>query len=295
MNAASPTVSAMVLNYVNYEETILCVRDLLLQDYTNLDVVVIDNYSPNGSLEKLTEAFGEHPRVTIKETGENLGYARGNNFGVRWRFLQAPIDYLLVANNDVRIPDETTITQLVAFAEGKADLAALAPKVVLPSGFIQGPYARPNVGILSLQYLFPPFWYALRWWRQRRLKKRHHPQRCYRTIGAFILLKARLFKEVGMFDEHTFMGAEEDILAERFRRTGFSFYYFPAVFVVHNHSRSATSMTGRDIEGFWIGLESLAYYFKHYRGVRNILVRFFLASAAIYGKWFFSLRRRSRL
>src|SRR5947209_2414019 len=99
------SVCAVVLNYINYDQTILCVRDLLAQDHPFLDVVVVDNHSPNESLARLVEAFTGERKVQVLSTDHNLGYAGGNNYGARSRLEHGAVDFLLIINNDVRLPD----------------------------------------------------------------------------------------------------------------------------------------------------------------------------------------------
>ena len=54
------------------------------QDYEDIQIVIVDNGSGNGSAEKLREHFAARQRVHIVESPENLGFARGNNLGIRY-------------------------------------------------------------------------------------------------------------------------------------------------------------------------------------------------------------------
>ena len=66
-------VSAVLLNYISYDQTIQCVTDLLAQEYSALDIVIVDNRSPNGAFKHLANAFRSEDRVSLIETPENLG------------------------------------------------------------------------------------------------------------------------------------------------------------------------------------------------------------------------------
>ncbi|WP_130418938.1 glycosyltransferase [Edaphobacter modestus] len=57
-----------------------CLASLRKQDYRNLQTIVVDNGSTNDSVERIRSAF---PEVTVIETGENLGYSKGCNVGLR--------------------------------------------------------------------------------------------------------------------------------------------------------------------------------------------------------------------
>jgi len=285
-----PRVSAVVLNYLNYEQTLLCVADLLAQDWPQLDVVVVDNQSPNESMSKLREAYAGQERVTVLQTHGNLGYARGNNHGARWRTEQGPVDYILVSNNDVRLPARSTVREMVAFAETRLDLGGLGPRVETPNGFPQGPYRRPNVVLRTLRNLLPVFPLVYRFWRRSRPDT--DATRCYAIVGAFMLIKAKPFAAVDFFDEGTFLGAEEYILAERLRRLGLTFWYLPSTTVIHDHRHSSTARTGGKTRYSPAGAASMLYYFRTYQKVNSGLLRCFELSARFYNEVFLGLRRR---
>jgi GT2 family glycosyltransferase len=284
------TVCAIVLNYLNHEQTFACVTDLLRQDSSDLEVVVVDNQSPNDSMSRLTEAFAHEPRVVILQSKENRGYAAGNNFGARWRISKGTVEYLLICNNDVRIPDPSTVRRMVDFAESKKDLGGLGPMVLTPNGFPQGPYRRPRVLLRTVRFLLPVFPVVYRIWRRRFRKTKAAP--CYAVVGAFMLMKAGPFIQANLFDERTFLGAEEYILTERLRKAGYRFYHLPSIAVVHDHAHSAIVRTGGEVRHFQAGLASMMYYLREYRGVNGLSLRLFEASARFYGRIFLPVRRR---
>jgi len=280
----------VVLNYLNHEQSVLCVQDLLAQDHPGLDVVVVDNHSANDSFERLRAAFASEERVVVLQTDSNLGYAGGNNFGARWRMDHGPVDYILISNNDVRLPDGTTVRTLVEFAETRSDLGGVGPRVVTPNGFPQGPYRRPHAALRTLRNLLPVFPLAYRYWR--RSVPDRTAARCYAVVGAFMLVKAEPFARAGMFDEETFLGAEEYILAERLRRIGLTFWYVPSTTVVHNHKQSAIVRTGGETRHSGAGLASMLYYFRTYQKVNPAVLRSFEISAQLYNRLLLPIRRR---
>lgn len=301
MSATSdPVVSAIVLNYLSWEQTVVTVEDLLVQSGVRLDVVVVDNASPNDSLERLRRRFGGEERVRVLASGHNGGYASGNNCGVRWRLAQdgggaaggtaCPPDHLLIVNNDVRLPERHTVASLAAFAAAHPDAGMVGPRVVTSAGFPQGPYRRPHPLLCCLRYGLPivPLVHRLfrRLWRQRSARP------CYALVGACLLLPAAAFVEAGLFDEATFLGAEEYILAERFRARGLRSYYVPAVGVVHEHGLSAIRRTGGETRYLAAGVASMAYYFRRYQRASEASVALFEQVAAFYGRVFLPLRQR---
>jgi GT2 family glycosyltransferase len=254
-----------------------------MQKYENFEIIIVDNYSPNVSYSKIKECFAGNVKVSVIQTNKNIGYARGNNYGVRWRMdLNKKFDYVLIVNNDIIVEDEQFLEKLVVYAESIEDLAVVGPRVVLPSGFIQGPYDKPNPFILIIQYLLPPIWALLRYKRQMVIQKLNIPRKVYRVIGACMLIKAKPFIAVGCFDEASFMQGEEDILAEKFINIGFYSYHYPYLKVLHNHGNSSTSKLGLKKEMFIRNVESLSYYFKKYRAQPSWVIRLYNISARFY-------------
>jgi GT2 family glycosyltransferase len=280
--AGCASVTAVILNFKHYDETIKCVHNLLKQEYAELRCVVVDNASPDDSLVRLKDALGSHPRVTILSAGTNGGYASGNNLGARWAIAEQKPQYIFIVNPDAILDDNLTITKLVSFANLQTDAGAVSPKVILPSGFIQGPYSRPSIVLSTVQFFFPLLWFMLRNHHQRVFRDATNPRRCFWTIGACMLLRADSFVEVNMFDEATFLESEEPILAERLRRVGKYFYYVPTTIVMHKHTRA---------ENYKHTLASRTYYFKAYRRHSNFAIKVFELSARFYQIVYLPLQR----
>lgn len=141
-----PRVAAIILNWRRAQDTIDCVRSVAALEYDNLDIIVCDNDSQDGSLEAIVggiqdalpaingarderglrpfsaeeRAVGDIPdhdanrrRLWIAQTGHNGGYAYGNNVGIRLGLAAPDVDYVWVLNNDT-VVDPGALTALVA-------------------------------------------------------------------------------------------------------------------------------------------------------------------------------------
>jgi len=97
LDASFPLVSVVVLTYNNWQYTKAClfaVRNW--SDYPNLEIIVVDNASKDGSREKLCELERQDERVQVILNDANLGVAGGYNVGLR----AARGDYVILLNND---------------------------------------------------------------------------------------------------------------------------------------------------------------------------------------------------
>lgn len=125
---AQPRVAIVILQWRRSDETVACLRSLTALDYDNYTVLVVDNHSNDGSVERLRREF---PSLAVHETGSNLGFAGGCNAGIRLVLDDPDLDYVLLLNNDTS-PATDFLKHLVAAAE--ADPAAVAVGAVNLAG-----------------------------------------------------------------------------------------------------------------------------------------------------------------
>ena len=124
-------IAAVVLNYKTWQDAVNCVRDLLAQDHPDKHIVIVDNGSGNESADKLAEAFGGDKNVTLLVSGENLGFARGNNLGIRYAHEVLGYDTVFVVNSDTL--SEQGLFSAIAGLDTDG-VGAVSPTVVTPDG-----------------------------------------------------------------------------------------------------------------------------------------------------------------
>ncbi|MFA5880539.1 MAG: glycosyltransferase, partial [Candidatus Margulisiibacteriota bacterium] len=77
---ARPKISVIVLNWNNYKDSKECLASLMNQNYTNLDIIFVDNGSTDKSADRLKKEF---KNIKFICNTENFGYAKGNNIGIK--------------------------------------------------------------------------------------------------------------------------------------------------------------------------------------------------------------------
>jgi GT2 family glycosyltransferase len=128
----TPRVLIVVLTYNGAELTLACLASLAKLDRPGADVIVVDNASTDNTAARVSEGY---PSVVLIETGSNLGYAGGNNFGLRYAWAHG-YDYALLLNNDTEVAPDF-VTHLVDVCEREPDIGAAGPKITL--------FDRPNI------------------------------------------------------------------------------------------------------------------------------------------------------
>lgn len=113
-------ISFVILNYKTYEEAIACAESVFLsQSYPDIQVVIVDNHSENGSVEQLKLHFAGEERVHVLATEANLGFAKGNNLGIAYAREHFHPDFIVAANSDILFEQPDYCEKLVEIYDRK--------------------------------------------------------------------------------------------------------------------------------------------------------------------------------
>lgn len=108
MKLDNPSVFIIILNWNGWQDTVECIKSLQQLDYQNYKIVVVDNASVDDSLQRIREHY---PGQKILECEENMGFAGGNNVGIRYA-LDRNADYVWLLNNDT-VVDSRALSELI--------------------------------------------------------------------------------------------------------------------------------------------------------------------------------------
>ncbi|WKZ32485.1 MAG: glycosyltransferase family 2 protein [Thermodesulfobacteriota bacterium] len=223
----APKVSIIVLNWNGYKDTAECVQSLKKAAYPDLEIIVVDNGSVDGSLNALKRRFPSGIRFI--GTGKNLGFAGGCNAGIR-QALQDGADYVLLLNNDTVVAPDF-VKELVAAAEVEPRAGILCSKVYF--------HDRPDVVWYSGAY----FNSLLGWGRHLGFNRKDPggsgAMETGRPTGCAMMVTRELCERTGLFDEDYFCYAEDLDWGMRAKKSGFKVLYVPSSKVWHKVSASS--------------------------------------------------------
>ena len=256
-----PSVHIVVLNWNGKSDTVECLTNLQSVSYPNRKIVVVDNGSTDGSEEAIKAAFSD---VTFIQTGENLGYAEGNNVGIR-HAMECGADFIFILNNDT-ITDANVVTALVAQAEKNPNAAILGPKIYF--------YERPDIinsagGHIDYDTLVRGhIGYGVK-----------DDGTVYASVaavewvtGCAMLLRLSVLREVGLFDSNFFLVCEELDLCTRIRKRGFEILFVPEAKLWHKVS-AAFDGNFSAVYCYYFFRNSLLYVWKNFPDRRFVLYR----------------------
>lgn len=129
-------IVAVILNYMSYRETIDCVNLLKEQSYKNHEIVIVDNGSKNKSKERLHACFDNNSDIYIIESEKNLGFAKGNNLGIRYARNILKADYVFVVNSDI-LTSKTLYSEIIEI--NYSGVGVISPSVIKKNGEKQLP------------------------------------------------------------------------------------------------------------------------------------------------------------
>jgi GT2 family glycosyltransferase len=223
---ALPRVVVVMLTYCNEEEAADCLASLARATYPALEVLVVDNASPDGSGARLRERFPQVEHITAPHNG---GYTAGNNRGFDWVLARGDVKYVVVLNDDT-IVVALCIERLVSAAE-ETGAAAVAPQMFYDEEPDVVWYAGGSVSHTRLMCTH---------FGENRPRVTHQKRmRVSFICGCCFLWRVDVLREIGGFDESFFTYAEDLELSIRLARGGYAMLYEPAATLLHRITRGA--------------------------------------------------------
>jgi GT2 family glycosyltransferase len=257
-------IFVVILNWNRAQDTIECLRSVsqLRVGGYELRTIVVDNASSDDSIKKIA---GFDPELKIIKNNENLGFAEGNNVGVRYA-LQNGADYVLVLNNDTLVA-KNLVKELLQVAEKHKNFGAASPKIYFAKGFEfhKGRYKESELGKV--------IWYAggdIDW--QNVYGTTHGVDEVDKgqfdqegptdfATGTAMFLSAQALKKVGLFDRRYYLYFEDTELSQRLKKAGFAVLYAPKGIVWHKVAQS--SGIGSGLNDYFLTRNRLIFGLKY--------------------------------
>jgi GT2 family glycosyltransferase len=212
----NPLVSIILLNWNQPHFTVACLHSLNKVTYPNFDVLVVDNGSVDDSLAQFEALKPELKfKLELLANGQNLGFAEGNNVGIRHAIKQG-VDYVLLLNNDTEV-DPDFIQPLVRVAESDPKIGITGPKIYY--------FDEPKL-IWSAGGLFTESgWTQQLGVNQPDLPEFNELKAVDYVTGCAMLVKREAIEKAGMLDARFFIYYEETDWCARVAKAGFTIWY----------------------------------------------------------------------
>jgi GT2 family glycosyltransferase len=222
---SSPSIFAVVLSWNGFEDICSCVDSLFNSTIPFQEIVIVDNFSTDGTAKKILEKYKENSIVNIFLNQKNLGFAGGVNIGIEYS-IDKKADYIFLINDDATIQLDCLSQLLCLNSSCENDLPTIfVPRILYSSSkkIWQGAsYFSPlKVGINSSE-------------KNKDVSECSNETRSVSCATACALLISRsVFENIGLFDEKFFFYFEDLDFTVRAYRSGAKILYAPSANVFH--------------------------------------------------------------
>lgn len=203
----------------------------------------------------------ESVEISVLYSEQNLGYAKGNNIGLKYLINKENCDLIVISNNDVAVKKET-VDYLFRQLDKNREYGAMAP-VMLDANGNRVPLRSIDLGYLRI--FLRIFSSETNIDRRTEKKLLEHDGIINQTFlpGSFFAVSSKAIKDVNFFDENTFLYREEEILGKRLSKSGYKEGVLKNISYRHNHKYHKESVKQKK-KSLRIALNSERYYFDTY-------------------------------
>lgn len=263
---SQPDISVITVNYNGLQDTWEMIASLQTHVHTvSYEIIVVDNASRENEAILLQKHF---PDITVIRSEKNLGFAGGNNLGIR----EARGKYIFLLNNDTLVEDDS-LHFLCETLDHNPQAAAVSPKIKFA--------AVPR----NIQYAgFTPITkYTLRnegiGYNEPDKEQYDTPSSTAFLHGAAMMIRREAIKKSGLMSEIYFLYYEEMDWCSRMIRKGFQLLYEPRCTIYHKESSSTGANS--PLKTYYITRNRLLYAWRNRQGITRMIAILYQLGIAI--------------
>ena len=274
-----PKITIITVNYNGLIHTEAFLNSLRKITYKNIEIIVVDNASPQG----VGNLQSDFPEIKLILSHENLGFAGGNNLGIK----EGAGKYFFLLNNDTEV-DPDFIEPLVDLMESNPQIGIGSSKIVY--------YSQPD----TLQFAGST---GINPYTGRGFAIGHGEKddakfdKSYKTLlahGAAMMISRAAIEKVGMMAELFFLYYEETDFCERIKRAGFEIWYCGKSKVYHKESMSVGKESPMKV--YYLTRNRIVYTRRNTKGLQKLLaLSFFYSFSFPKGIFKYLLRKEFKL
>ena len=255
MSDAVPTarVALVIPTYQAGDDLEACLASVAACEPAVMWVLVIDNASADGSIERARERY---PRVEFLRNSENRGFGTACNQGIELA-LERGAEFVLLLNQDVRL-EPKTLASMVSLAEEEPRAGGIGCKTLAPAA---SPGGRPRVLYNGAWRRWLPLWQRIPGIGREETPGSDTPREVDFAWGHALLLRSSALREVGFFDPGFFMYMEDLDLCDRLQRAGWQIWCDSRAVCWHAIEDAARGQRS-DAWRWQMKLESIRHYYR---------------------------------
>lgn len=268
-----PDLSIVIISYNTkkiIEDCLESINRSLTGTKIKYEIIIVDNDSHDGSAQLLETMFQDSKNhLVYRQAGENLGFGKGNNLGVKI----AQGKYILLLNSDTVVLNRSIEKLYNFYVENEKQVHFLGAKLLNYDLTPQPSACR----FFTLPVILATLLLKGDYWGLTRSSPNKFSQVDW-ISGACIMTTKKHYQRLGGFDKNIFMYMEEVDLLYRAKKLGLNTFFYPETKIIHLGSASSTGKTFPILQvyrGF------LFFYKKHYSVFHLLILHIILKSKAI--------------
>jgi N-acetylglucosaminyl-diphospho-decaprenol L-rhamnosyltransferase len=235
------SVDVVIVSWNVRQELLACIDSVLASRAVDVELIVVDNASHDGSADAVAKRF---PKVVLVRNSANLGFARAANQGI----MQGKSPWVFLLNPDATVPPDA-VAALVARLAELPDHGMIVPRLVDGNGNVQrSVFMSASIGVMLL-FTTGAYRFLSRSRKQRLLVPgawESVEQDVPWAVGAAMLVRRSTIDRIGLMDESFFVYVEDMEWCERMWAAGYRVRFTPAVSVTHLGNRSGSQRFGSE-------------------------------------------------
>ncbi len=260
-----PLVSILSVNFNQTQMTIELIESLKKVTYPSIEIVIVDNGSERDHPDLISQKF---PDITFLKTGKNLGFAGGNNYGLK----HCHGELIFFVNNDVLVEPDF-LEPLVEHFEKYTRCGMASPRIVYykPEGLLQyagttplNPYTLRNKGI---------------GYREPDVGQYKDVRQTSYIHGAAMMVPRTVIAKVGQMYEDYFLYYEEVDWNERIRKAGYEIWYVGTSQIIHRESVSVGGMS--PLKVYYLNRNRLLFARRNFKGSKLLVAWLFYSLVSL--------------
>jgi GT2 family glycosyltransferase len=259
----------LILNWKKYQDTLDCLSSLMKADLSGADILVIDNASRNGSVQNIKATF---PHIPLIENIENLGFAGGNNVGIRYA-IERQYEFVMLLNSDTTV-DRNFLQPLV-------QMLSLHPKIGAVQSLLlnaANPLLIDTLGQVAYQNGFV---FDISPHEELSSHQSTLPNEIFGACAAAALYRTKILAQTGGFDERFFVIYEDVDLSWNIRLSNHTTFLIRESIVYHKRGISVGH--GSPISAFYFNRNHLLL------SVKYLPIKYLLKYAPLFSWHFFKV------
>ncbi len=278
-------ISFVILHYLVAEQTKKSIDSIKKNiDTENYLIVIVDNFSNNGSIENIEKFINHDNKIIILKNNKNLGFANGNNTGIKFINKNYNCNFICVLNNDVYLKSNNLFTE-INNEYNLSTFAVAGPKIYTKDGkTTSNPketkcFTYKNVKHRQIEIII--YYYLYKIYLDKIIKliektkigkasdnKKQNDQKQYKVQlhGCFYIFSKKFFQYFEGFDTRTFLYMEEEILFQHLVNNNLTSVYLPTIEVYHEEDASTNAMLDKKPRN-----KNIFYLKNHKRSIKVLL------------------------